>query len=326
MLILGDGDVRRLIPQPLAREIVREAAAAYSDGEADIPGRVTLHVDRFDGECLFMPGLIRGRPVVGCKVISVYGGNAAKGLPSVPGVLLLLDPETGVPAALIDAGYLTELRTAAMTAVAAEHLARPGSAVLTVIGTGGQARAHVDAMVDAFPLAEVRVVSRRPERSRAFRAALAARHPDVAFTAPAGGREAVDGADIVVAATASTSPVLPAAAARPGTLVCGIGSHSPDAAEIPVEVVASASRIAVDTRAGAVDGAGDIAAAIRAGSVDRDDVAELGALVTGRRQGRLAADEVAVFKSVGFAALDLVAGAVLVEAAERAGLGRAVDL
>jgi ornithine cyclodeaminase/alanine dehydrogenase-like protein (mu-crystallin family) len=148
----------------------------------------------------------------------------------------------------------------------------------------------------------------------------------VAFTAPESAREAVDGADIVVAATASASPVLPAEAARPGTLVCGIGSHTPDAAEIPVEIVASASRIAVDTRAGAVDGAGDIAAAIRAGSVDRDDVAELGELVTGRRPGRQAEHETAVFKSVGFAALDLVAGAVLVEAARQAGLGRRVQL
>jgi len=324
VLILGNDDVRRLLTQAMAREVVREAAVAYSDGLAEVPSRISMHVAPFDGECLFMPGMIPSRPVVGCKVISVYSGNPARGLPSVVGSLLLLDPATGVPVALIDAGYLTELRTAAMSAVAAEHLARPGSRVLAVVGTGGQARAHVDAIVDAFPIAEVRVVSRRRERALAFGDAMARQHPAVAFSAPAGAGEAVDGADIVVAATPSASPVIPAEAVRPGTFVCGIGSHTPDAAELPVEVVRAAARIAVDTRAGAVDGAGDVAAAIREGSVRREDVAELGELVAGRREGRRDDGEITVFKSVGFAALDLVAGAVLVEDAERSGAGRRI--
>jgi ornithine cyclodeaminase len=325
VLILGNDDVRQLLSQGLAREAVRQATVAYADGTAHIPQRISIGVERFGGEALFMPGSIEQRPVLGVKVVSVYGANTAKGLPNVVGAVMLLDPETGMPAALIDAGYLTELRTAAMTAVAAEHLARPSSSTLTVIGTGGQASAHVDAIADAFPITSVRVVSRRPERGREFCAALAARHPPLTFTAPGSSREAVDGADIVVAATPSTVPVLPAAAVRPGTFVCGIGSHSPDAAEIPVEVVAAASRVAVDTRQGAVDAAGDVAAAIRAGHLARDDVAELGELVSGRRLGRQSDEEITVFKSVGFAALDLVAADMLVKEAERSGAGRRID-
>jgi ornithine cyclodeaminase/alanine dehydrogenase-like protein (mu-crystallin family) len=183
----------------------------------------------------------------------------------------------------------------------------------------------VDAMVDAFGIGEIRVVSRQRERAEAFCERMAERYPRVAFTPSGPDGATTDGCDIVVAATRSSTPVLPEEAARPGTLVCGIGSHRPDAAEIPPAVVRSAARVVVDTRAGSIDSAGDIAPLIAAGHLTREDVTELGDLVAGRRGGRATDEEVTVFKSAGFAALDLVAGAVLVQEARRRGLGRHVE-
>lgn len=324
MLVLGRADVERLLSRAQARDAVRQGALAYSSGGVVIPSRSRLDISTVDADVLVMPGYLPTMPVLGMKVITHFPHNAARGLPTSPGVLLLLEPDTGVPAALLDAEYLTDIRTAAMTAVACEYLARQDSRVLGLVGTGAQARAHVAAIADVLPIDEVRVWSRTEARVRAFVDDVSS--PAVRVIAAESAEAVVRGADVVVAATTASAPVIRSSWVAGGMLVCGVGSHTPDDAEIDPAIVAGAAVVGVDTWQGGVDGAGDIGAPLGDGLIAKDVIHELGEFVSRSCEGRRSADEVTVFKSVGFAAADLVAATMVLERARELGVGREVAL
>ncbi|GAA3669594.1 ornithine cyclodeaminase family protein [Microbacterium marinilacus] len=324
MLVLSDSEVRTLFTDDLARETVRSAARQFSSGEADIPARVQMRLPVDHTELLVMPGSLPGIGALGVKTVGEFPRNAAAGVPTAPATVLLFDPETGLPEAFLDGTSLTLARTAAMSVVAAEHLAVDRPTSLAVIGAGGQALSHIEAFARRFPLERVRITSRTRERAHATAAAASAGGIAVEVTADAAS--AVAGADIVISATTARRPVVPDDALAAHACVIGIGAHSPEHAEIEAATVARAARVAVDTRRGSIDGAGDIAQAIGLGALRRDDVAELGELVTGAVPGRAAHDGITVFKSIGFAALDLVAARELVARARAEGLGIDVAL
>jgi ornithine cyclodeaminase len=324
MLVLTRSEVEQLLTLPLLLENVRLGAAAYSSGGATVPPRIRIEVGEAR-ESLFMPGFLPGLPALGAKVVSAFVPNQELGLPATTGVLLLLDPTTGHPDALIDGGHVTEVRTAAMTLIAHEHLARPGAATLAIIGAGDQARVHLDLFTEALPLAEVRVWSRTRERVDRLLEERRARNPGLSLVAAGSAEAAVRGADVVIAATTASEPVLEDGWVSPGTLVCGVGSHTANAAELPPETIARAARVAVDTRAGTL-GCGDLARPLAAGRLDEGAVCALGELVLGRAGGRGGDDEVTVFKSVGFAAVDLTVAVALRRLAAERGVGREIPL
>lgn len=323
MLILSGADVEQLFTREMARDAVRQGAVAHFEKRATTPPRVQLDVPHVGGEMLVMPGHLSDGPVLGIKVVSAFPGNESLGVPVTLGAVLLLNPDTGMPVALVDAGYLTAVRTAAITAVACEHLARRDSRVLALIGTGAMAREHVDAIADVLPIDEVRVWSRTPQRVQAFVDEFSGRRP---VSAAASAEAAVRGADVVVAITTSLSPVVRSSWVGPGVLVCGAGSHTPDAAELDPEIMARASVIVVDTWQGGVGGAGDVAQPLAAGMISRDIVHELGEVIRGGSPGRRSADELTVFKGVGFAAADLAAATMVVERALTLGVGHQVSM
>jgi alanine dehydrogenase len=270
--------------------------------ELGAPGeRIVLPADGQDW--VVMPG-VTSRGGVLCKLLRVgHGESAADGLPTISGVVALLDAE-GTLLALLDGGMLTSRRTAAVAAHATSLLAAEDANVLAVFGAGALAEEHVEAISAVRDLREIRVVGRSPERVRGFRERMGARGFDVTLCDPS---QALRGARIVVTATTSTQPVLADADVEPGTHINAMGSYRPERAEIPAATVARA-RVVVETRASAWHEAGDLIQPRDAGLIgDEHVVAEI------RERDRIEAirgadpDGITLFKSVGHVALDLAA-------------------
>jgi ornithine cyclodeaminase len=271
-----------------------------------------------------MPAWLADPPSVGAKLVTVYHANHARGLPSHLATIVLLDPETGALRALMDGRYITEARTAAVSAVSVKHLAAPGASTLAILGSGVQARSHLEAIRHVRSLRQVRVWSpTRAHRERFARDMSASTGLDVAAAPDASS--AVRGAEIIVLATSATSPVVDDADIAPGAHVAAVGACRPDQREMPAALMGRA-HVFVDSRAGAMTEAGDILLAIRDGALAEDALAgELGDLVAGRLQGRRSPDEVTIFKSLGMAVEDIVAASLVVDRAIRRGIGETWD-
>lgn len=318
--VLSAADVRAAIDMPGAIDAMREAFGALAAGEANVPIRLALETDH--GVSLFMPAHLRSPDRVAAKVVSVNPGNAHRGLPAIHAVVLVLEPETGRPLALMDGTWLTALRTGAVGGLAADLMARPDATTVALFGAGVQARTQLEAVRCVRAIDEVRVVSRSGESADRLVAEL----EGVTAVRVDDPGEAVGGADIVIAATSSATPVFDGRSIEPGTHVTGVGSYTTEMREVDTELVRRA-RVIVDQREAILEEAGDIAGPIADGDVDASVmVAEIGDVVLGRAPGRTSDEEVTFFKSVGNAIQDVAVAARVLEAAERDGLGTTVDL
>ena len=343
--IISRDEIVSLITMEDAIDAMRKAFGAMCAGRVEMPVRVGLGGGR--GTTLFMPARLGpeqsgpaqpgaqgkyGSPGAGrggdeegmeglatagergAKIVSIFPENRSRGLPSISGVVLMLDDETGMPTALMDAGELTAIRTAAAAGLAAKLLSRPDSRVLTIFGAGAQAPRQIEAMRAVRPIEEVRVVSRGGESARRLAASLQGVEAR-AITDPA---RAVEGADIIAAVTTSRTPVCDGTGLPPGTHISGSGSFMPDHREIGAEIVARA-RVVVEDRAAVMEEAGDLIIPIAEGLVPPDPIdAELGEIVNGTAPEGNAGRELTFFKSVGVAVQDVAIGA---EVARRAGVG-----
>ena len=320
MRILSEADVRAAVDMPAAIDAMRDAFSTLSAGEATVPVRLGLETEF--GVSLFMPAYMKPSGQAGAKVVSVNPGNADAGLPVIHAVVLMLDPVTGRPLALMDGTWLTALRTGAIGGLAADLLARRDASVMALFGAGVQARTQLEAVRCVRDIREVRIVS--PTGSSA--AALASELEGIDARRVDDPNEAIAGADIVVAATSSSTPVFDGSRVEPGTHVTGVGSFTTDMREVDTELIVRA-RVIVDQRDAILEEAGDIVGPIRDGIVDESVMtAEIGEIVLGRADGRRDNEEVTFFKSVGNAVQDLAVAARVLDAAERDGLGVEVDL
>lgn len=318
--VLSRADVLSLITMDDAIDAMARAFGRLSAGRAEMPARVGLASG--EGISLFMPARLGGGGGRGAKIVSVFGGNRARGLRVVNGVILMLDDQTGLPAALMDAGELTAIRTGAAAGLAARLLSRPGSRVLTVFGAGAQAPRQIEAMRAVRPIGEVRVVSRGGESARRLASSLVG----VDARAVANPAEAVDGADIVVTVTPSVTPVFHGSALAAGTHVSGSGSFTAETREIGSEVVVRA-RVVVEDRKAALEEAGDLVIPIGEGLVGPDVIdADLGEIVNGDAPRGRAGRDLTFFKSVGTAVQDVAIGAEVLRRAEAEGVGRVVGV
>ena len=310
MRIYSADQVMRMLPMRDAIEAMRRGFIALSTGKASVPVRGVLPVN--GNTTLTMPAYIHGSAVSVVKVISVYPGNAERGLPVVLGIVLVLDADTGEVVALIDGGALTALRTGAASGLATELLAVPDAHVLAVLGAGKQARTQVEAVCAVRPIDHILVYS--PRNAAAFADELRARYGvEVAVTANA--KDAVHEAQVVVAATNSSTPVVRLEDVQPGVHINGVGSFRPEMQEIAADVV-QAAKIVVDHRASAWQEAGDLIIPRDLGLIHESDVyAELGEIAAGLRPGRESAAEITFFKSVGNAVQDAAAAEKLIELA-----------
>jgi ornithine cyclodeaminase/alanine dehydrogenase-like protein (mu-crystallin family) len=303
--------VAALLGPAEAVDALEAALRGGLDPEAD-PPRVAVPAGAGGGELLLMPSASAG--AVGVKLVSVAPENAARGLPRIQGVYVLFDPATLAPAALVDGIALTNLRTAAVSALAVRHLATAAARRLLVFGTGPQAWAHVGALRAVRPVEHVDVVARDRARLEAFAARCAGAGLGAAVADAA--IAALRGADLVVCATTAREPLFDSAALADDATVVAIGSHEPDAREVDEDLVARAT-VVVEARSAALREAGDVIAAVRARRCAPETLHPLDALVRGEVD--VAPGYPRLFKSTGMAWEDAVLAAAL---HERAGAAR----
>jgi ornithine cyclodeaminase/alanine dehydrogenase-like protein (mu-crystallin family) len=282
---------------------MERALIAFSSGEVIQPVRTMLTIEEAQRFLAVMPAVMQD--AMGAKLVCFYPKNAAAGLPTHTASIALFDPETGRPLAFLDGRLITEMRTAAVSAVASQLLARPEASVLGILGSGVQARSHLEALRLVRAFRDIRVWS--PRNARAFAKQFGIR------AAPS-AEEAVRGADVVVVATTSQTPVLSGAWLSPGTHINAVGAPRPTWRELDDDVLRKA-RIYVESREAATRESGDV---IAAGQV----VAEIGEVVTGAKRGRESADEITLFKSVGVAIEDVASADLVYRKAVQAAAAR----
>jgi ornithine cyclodeaminase/alanine dehydrogenase-like protein (mu-crystallin family) len=330
ILILASQHVHELLGYRECADVMREALAELARGRLCQPLRTIVRPRDAAGFMALMPAYGPAGPGAagyGLKAICISPGNPALGKDTHQGGVLLFAADTGEPLALVNASAVTEIRTAATSALATSLLARPGAGELAIIGTGVQARAHAHAVAATRPLTGIRIAGRDLARARDVAAGLAA-----ALGLPVRGydavADAVTGADIVVTATASPRPVLRREWLSAGAHVNAVGACVPGEREIDTETMAEAA-IFADSRDSVRNEAGDYLLAERelaaAGRTLSPVRAELGELLTGTAPGRADDDQITLFESLGLAVEDLAAASYAFDKARRLGVGTAAD-
>jgi len=318
--LLTEAHVTALLPPGDLIEAMETALAQFSAGAVLQPVRTVLSVGPTKAFFGLMPAYVADPPQLGAKLVTVFGENHTRGLPSHLATILLLDPDTGALVALMDGRYITEARTAAVSAVSARHLARTDAATLAILGTGVQARSHLEALAMVRPLGEVRVWSPKAASRERFVGDMAG-HVGARLTAADSAEAAVRGADLVVLVTSSPTPVIDDDWITPGAHVISVGACRPDQREMDPALVACA-RLVVDSRAAALVESGDVAGGIADGRFTADHVlGELGDVVRGHLRVRRDDQDVTVFKSLGLAVEDVVAADLAYRRAIETGTG-----
>jgi ornithine cyclodeaminase len=311
-----------------AIEAVKEAYIQLSAGEAVVPLRTPVPVAKRDAVTLFMPAYLSASDALGAKIVSVYPGNPALGLPLIHAVVIVVDAATGSPTAVMDGTYLTALRTGAASGVATDLLARQDARVAAIFGAGAQARTQLEAVCTVRVIEKVWVYDVVPGMAETFVQYMRQRgHPIPGDISVAGSpAQAVREADVVCTATTSSAPVFDDADLRPGVHVNGIGSYTPEMQEIPPQTVARA-KVVVDSRLASLAEAGDLIRPMQQGLITADSIhGEIGEVAGGKIPGRQSHNEVTFFKSVGVAVQDVAVAKLILQRAADLNLGTEVEL
>jgi len=322
LLVLAHDDVRRLLPMEECIELMAEVLADLARGRVWQPLRFVVRPPE-EGSLMGLMPAHRSEPraAYGLKTVCIFPDNPAKGLDAHQGGVMLFDGEIGELRALVDASAVTAIRTAAVSAVATRALARPDARELAVLGSGVQARAHLEALAKVRPFASARVWSRTAEHARTFAAEAQAPFPVEAVES---AEAAVRVADGVVTATSAREPVVERGWLAPGAHVNAVGSSISTTRELDAATVSAAALFA-DSRESLVNESGDYLFAVEEDGIGPDHIrAELGEVLIGSRNGRSSAGELTVFKSLGLAAEDLAAAEHVYSRARAEGVGTAV--
>ena len=329
MRVLSHRDVlAALEPGPCA-EAMAAVLAGHARGQTYMPLRSVMIPPGADGFMGLMPGWRGphgdGAAAFALKAVCIMPGNPAHGLDAHQGLVTLFDGQTGIPTAILDASAITEVRTAAVTAVATGALARQDASTLAILGAGTQARAHLRALQPVRGFGQARIYA--PTEAHARRLAAQAGDLGMELTVAASAADAVRGADVVVTATSSREPVLRRDWLEPGVHVNAVGASSPQARELDTATVA-ASALFCDSRESLRNEAGEFRLAITEGLIDGEDHvrAELGEVLAGTAPGRRDRGELTLFRSLGLAIEDLAAAELAVAVATERGLGTEVKL
>jgi alanine dehydrogenase len=326
MLVISAAEVRELLRLDALIDALAPAMAELSAGRASVPPRVAAMVAERDGLLAAMPGYVPSAGALTSKLVTLFPRNEGTGTPTHQALIAAFDPDDGSPLALLDGTEITAARTGACSALSARLLAREDAAVLAVLGTGVQARSHARAMVCVRPLHEIRVAGRDHARADALAGELAD-ELGVPASGAASYEEALWEADIACATTHASEPVVRRPWLAPGVHVTSVGYGG---REVDDRTVADAL-VCVESRAAALApfpaGSADLLEPIRDGVIGEDHIhAELGELVAGTRPGRSSAEQITLYKSVGVAAQDAAAAALVLAAARERGAGREVEL
>lgn len=323
--ILTQQDVVRLLPMHECIEVMDAAFRTMAKDEVVLPLRSKLWLPDRSGLLGLMPAYLGSPETIGLKVLTVFPKNHGTEYDSHQGVVMLFEVGHGCPVAILDASSITAIRTAAVSGLATRALARADAGDLAILGSGVQARSHLEAMKAVRPLHRVRVWSRTPAHGEQF-ARIESERLGLRIEAVPSARDAVVGADLVCTTTAATEPVLRGEWLEPGTHVNAAGACFATARELDAAAVARA-RLIVDRLESAMNEAGDFLLARKEGAVTDDHIAgELGQVLTGAIPGRRSEEEITLFESLGVAIEDLAAAHHVWRKAVAGSIGLSVPL
>lgn len=325
MLIITDRQVEQLLPMDECIPAMAEALRTLARGGAVLPLRQIMWLPDRSGALGAMPSYLESPAALGIKVITVFQKNLGTKYDSHQGAVLLFEAEHGVLQAIIDASSVTAIRTAAVSGVATQALARVEAGDLCIMGSGAQAMTHLAAMKSVRTLRRVRVWSRSADHAKSFAKAAHAKF-GIEVEPIASARDAVAGADIICTTTSSREPVLSGEWIAPGAHINAVGSSIPAARELDTAAVVNAA-LFVDRRESTLNEAGDVLMPIKEGAIDASHIrAELGEVLIGAHDGRSTGSEITLFKSLGLAIEDLASAHLIHRKAVELGIGTSIEL
>lgn len=323
--ILNSSEVEKLLRMEDCIVLMEQVLQALARGEAILPLRPILWLPDRSGALGLMPSHLMNPSLLGVKVISVFPGNTTTPYDSHQGAILLFETKNGRLLAIVDASSVTAIRTAAASGAATKALARKDAGDLAILGSGVQARTHLEAMLVSRKIRRVRVWSKNENHLNEFVKIESKRH-GVAIEAVKFPREAVRNADLICTTTASSEPVLRGEWLSPGAHINAVGACFPTARELD-SVAVVRSRFYVDRRESALHEAGDFLIPCKEGLIAENHIiGELGDVLLGRVKGRTAPEQITIFKSLGIAVEDLASANFLYSRAEEEGIGSSVEL
>lgn len=320
MIILSAKEVTDLLPMDQAILITRKAMIGVSRGEANLPLRTAIDVGG-PNKLGIMPGVLNDGGTYGVKLLSLFPGNPENGLSSHIGAMLVFDPKTGVPAAIMSADAITAIRTAAASGAATDALARKDAHSLAIVGTGEQAESHIAAMCAVRQIERVTVVGSNLAKAENFVEQLSGIYPNLSFSAADNVQNSVKAVDIICTTTSTKTPILFGDWLAPGTHVNAVGASMPIFQEIDQSVL-KAAQIFVDYLPSAFAQALEIIDALELGVIQKADIlAEIGEVFAGDHPGRTSDKDITLYRSLGVASQDLAAAEFVMKQAIALGVG-----
>jgi len=324
VLLLSRDDVVSVLEMKDCIEALENAFCELANGTAVLPLRIGIRPP--GGLSLYMPAYLEGKGALACKVVTVYKDNPVRyQMPTTIGKVLLQDPRTGDVISIMDGGYLTAVRTGAVSGLATRYLSRETSSQIAgIFGAGVQAKMQLWGMCEVRDIARAIIYDKSPEAASSFRTEME-RKLDIPIDIASTPEEVLE-ADVICTATSSPTPIFDGRLVRPGTHINGIGSHTPNARELDEHIVKRSLFIA-DSREGCLSEAGDLMIPIKEGKLTADHIhGELGEVITGRCDGRTSKEQITLFKSNGLAIQDAAAARLVYDRAVETGVGREVAI
>lgn len=322
-LLLNRSDVQKVLTMPKAIDAVEAAFGELANETAEMPPRTVMIDPAVGGWIAYMPAYIKTSGSLGIKAVTVYKDNPAKfDLPTTIGTILVQDNKTGEVVAAMDGGYLTAVRTGAVSGVATRHMARPDSKVGGVLGAGVQARQQAIAIAEASNIQTILTFSLDDEESRREFAEWVANQTGIETRLAESGEALCRESDIVALATTAANPIVSADWWKPGAHINAIGSHAPGVRELDTATI-QRSRIICDQLEACKAEAGDLQIPVEDGDYSWSDIAgNLGDVVNGTTPGRTSNTEVTLFKSVGLAIQDISCATLVYNEAQTNKIGQ----
>lgn len=320
MKILSQADIKSIITMRDAIDAMIDAFRAVSENTITMPLRTPIKLTQHDALSLYMPAYIENSNQLGIKIASVYPHNHEKNIPAINGVIALLNAETGQVKAVLDAEYLTALRTGAASGLATELFAHKEATHLAILGSGAQAHTQLEAIACVRPITDVSIWSRSRDNAEKFAEQY---KNEFTFHLHDTPRDACINADVVCTVTSSTSPLITQSDVPAHCHINGVGSHTPHHAEISEDLLVEAT-IYVDQKSAVMAESGEIINAVNAKAIAIDDLIEIGACVSSDNAKQQ--NSLTVFKSVGLAVQDIAVAEKVLTLATNNSIGNDIEI
>lgn len=318
--IINQQEARELLPMTECIEIMADVLKAASSGEAVFPLRRALRIPGKNALFALMPGIHPGIQSMGAKVISVFPENHGSEFESHQGVVILFDTEHGETKAIIDGISITEIRTAAVSGVATKCLARAGASVLAILGSGVQAKSHLEAMLAVCAFKQVKIWSRNRQNADNLLQTIEKQN-GIKYEISNSVQDAVRAADVICTTTAAHKPILQGKWLKPGTHINAVGACTPTTRELDSQAILRAN-VFVDCYESAFNEAGEIIIPQKEGLISKEHIrGEIGEILLGKKPGRTKDNEITLFKSLGIAVEDVVAANYIYQKAVKKNIG-----